>query len=87
MRVPGLFYYQEENMDETAIGYNLCEENWGKIREVEAIGEHLNDAQRWLEADNEMLTKEVDLIHRSAAETGKLLAYLIALQISLLEKL
>jgi hypothetical protein len=67
--------------------FHVCEDNWEKIREVKRIGKHLNNVQCWFAADNTPDSTLLEIIHNSAEYAGKLLAYLIELQIVILNKL
>jgi len=71
-----------ENVD-----YTLCEENWEKIREVEALGEHLQRVRLWAEADSMLDQDVVEASSQAAGLAGTLLAHLIALQQHLLNNL
>ena len=74
-------------MDKSIDDFNFCEDNWGKLREVQELGEHLNSIQQWFEADKTPDPDILESIHEVAKHAGLLVQRLIDLQIKLLTNL
>jgi len=68
-------------------GFDLCFKGLEKIKEVQDIGEYLNDVQRWFEAEGETSSATLKTIHEVASTSGILCARLAELQIRLLKNL
>jgi len=74
-------------MDRENYDFDVCDDTWEKIQEIESLECHLLSVRRWLEADNDTLSTQIEAVQRAADSARKLFQDLVALQRMLLGNL